>query len=241
MYKKRIKVLPVSNGMKLAIVIPAYNEEKTIGVVVKTIPKKIVGISKQIIFVIDDGSTDKTAIMAKRAGAQIVSHLLNQGVGAATITGLEAARAIDADIMLTLDGDGQHDPSEINEMVALIKKKKYDVVIGTRTHNRHHMPKHKAAGNFLMNWVTYVLYGLWLKDSQSGFKAFSKKAISKLELTSNGYEICSEIVGEIQRLKLKYTEMPIRTIYTEHSKKRGQYPLNAVNIILKLLIRAIIK
>jgi len=227
--------------MKLAIIIPAFNEEETIAGVIKAIPKKIAGISEKTIFVVDDGSSDKTAVVAKQAGAQVLSHLLNQGYGAATITGLETARLIGADIMLTLDGDGQHDPREINKMVALIAKKKYDVVIGTRTLDRHRMPKHKEVGNFLMNWITYVLYGLWFKDSQSGFKAFSKKAIRKLELTSNGYEICSEIISEIQRLKLKYTEMPVKTIYTEYSKKRGQYPLNAINIIIKLLIRSIIK
>jgi glycosyltransferase involved in cell wall biosynthesis len=227
--------------MKLVIVIPVFNEEETIAQVLKAIPKKIEGISTREIFVIDDGSTDQTAKKAEKAGAQVLSHLLNQGVGAATITGIEAARDVRADIMLTLDGDGQHDPHEINKMVALIAEKKYDVVIGTRTLDRYRMPKYKGIGNFFMNWITYVLYGLWLKDSQSGFKAFSKKAIRKMELVSNGYEICSEIVGEIQRLKLKYTEMPIKTIYTGYSKKRGQYPLNAINIVLKLITRSILK
>lgn len=226
--------------MKLAILIPAYNEESIISRVIKSIPKKIKGIKEQTIFLIDDGSSDQTPKLAKKAGAQVLSHLINQGVGTATITGLEAAKIIGADVTITLDGDGQHDPKEISKIVELILKKKYDVVIGSRITNRQQMPKYKLAGNFLMNWITFALYGLWVKDSQSGFKGFSKKALQKMRLSSGGYEICSEIIGEINRLKLRYFEMPIKTIYTKYSKKRGQYPLNAVNIVIKLITKAII-
>ncbi|AKM82192.1 TPA: glycosyltransferase family 2 protein [Candidatus Berkelbacteria bacterium] len=227
--------------MKLAILIPAFNEEPTITKVIKAIPKKIVGISEKEIFIIDDGSEDRTGIIARNAGAMVLTHLVNQGVGAATITGLEAAKLYDADIAITIDADGQHDPKEIEKIVNLIVKKKYDVVIGSRLLQRKEMPKFKAFGNFLMNWVTYAIYGLWVKDSQSGFKGFSKKAVRELNLTCRGYEICSEIIGEINRNNLKFVEMPIKTIYTEYSKKRGQYPLNAVNIVLKLIIKLILK
>lgn len=227
--------------MKLAILIPAFNEEQTIAKVIKTIPKKIAGIYEKKIFVIDDGSTDQTGLIVKKNGAEVLTHLINQGVGAATITGLEAAKIYGADIAVTLDGDGQHDPKEIEKIVTLILKKKYDVVIGSRLIDRQKMPAYKAFGNFLMNWMTYALYGLWVRDSQSGYKGFSKKAVKKLNLTCQGYEICSEIIGEIHRLNLKFIEMPIKTIYTTYSKKRGQYPLNAVNIVLKLIIRSILK
>lgn len=225
--------------MTLAILIPAYNEEKTITQVIKAIPKKIAGISKKAIFLIDDGSSDQTSKLARKAGAEVLTLPINQGVGTATITGIEAAKIIDADVALTLDGDGQHDPREISKIIKLILKKKYDVVIGSRIINRNLMPKYKLAGNFLMNWITFALYGLWVKDSQSGFKGFSKNALQKLQLSSQGYEICSEIIGEIQRLKLKYFEMPIKTIYTKYSKNKGQFSLNGVNIALKLIIKLI--
>jgi glycosyltransferase involved in cell wall biosynthesis len=227
--------------MKLLILIPAYNEETTIAKVIKAIPKKIAGVSEKKIFLIDDGSIDQTGAIAQKAGAKVLTHLINQGVGTATITGFEAAKIYGADVVVTLDGDGQHDPKEISKIVNLILKKKYDVVIGSRLLDRSKMPVYKSFGNFLMNWMTYALYGLWVRDSQSGFKGFSKKAVQKLNLTSHGYEICSEIIGEIHRLKLKFTEMPIKTIYTTYSKKRGQYPLNAVNIVLKLIIKSIVK
>lgn len=225
--------------MRLAIIIPAYNEEKTIARVIKGIPEKITGISEINTFVINDGSNDKTEEIAQKAGATVLSHLINQGVGAATVTGLEAAKKIDADIAITLDADGQHDPKEIAKMVELILKKKYDVVIGTRLINRKNMPLLKSFGNFFMNWITFALYGDWFRDSQSGFKGFSRKALEKLELSSQGYEICSEIIGEIQKNKLKYKEIAIKTIYTDYSKKRGQLALNGVNIILKLIIKKI--
>lgn len=227
--------------MRLAIIIPAYNEEKTIAQVIKRIPKKIKGVSVIDIIVIDDGSKDTTAIVAQKAGATVLSHLINQGVGAATITGISAAKKIDTDMVVTLDADGQHEPKEISKIVELISKKKYDVVIGTRIMSRKKMPVLKIIGNYIMNWLTYVLYEIWVKDSQSGFKGFSKNAMQKMKLSSSGYEICSEIVGEIKRLKLKYFEMPIKTIYTTYSKKRGQFSLNGVNIIIKLITRSIIK
>ena len=225
--------------MTLAILIPARNEEKHITQVIKNIPKKITGISKKTIFLIDDGSSDKTAELAKKAGAKVLTMMINQGVGTATVTGIEAAKIIDADIALTLDGDGQHDPKEINKIVSLIIRDKYDVVLGARLLDRKQMPLHKIIGNSIMNWVTYVLVGLWVKDSQSGFKGFSKKAFQQFKLTSSGYEICSEIIGEIKRLKLKYTELPVKTIYSDHSRKKGQFSLNAVNIIIKLIVKSL--
>jgi hypothetical protein len=118
---------------------------------------------------------------------------------------------------------------------------KYDVVIGSRMINRNEMPFIKKIGNIIMSRLTLLLYGILINDSQSGFKGFSKNAIKNMNLTSHGYEICSEIVGEIKRLNFKYTEMPIKTIYTSYSKKRGQFSLNGVNIIIKLITKAIIK
>ena len=227
--------------MRLAIIIPAYNEEKTIAQVIKGIPEKIKGVSVIDIIVVDDGSKDETVKVAKKTGATVLSHLINQGVGAATITGMEAAKKIDADIVITLDADGQHDATEITKIVELILKKKYDVVLGTRMMSKDKMPLIKIIGNNIMNWLTYVLYEIWVKDSQSGFKGFSKKAIEKMNLSSSGYEICSEIIGEIKRVNLKYVEMPIKTIYTDYSKKRGQLSLNGINIIIRLITRSIIK
>ena len=143
--------------MTLAIIIPAFNEEKSIGKVIKSIPKKIEGISNKTVFVIDDGSSDNTGGVAKKSGATVLTHILNQGVGAATITGLEAAKIINSDIILTLDADGQHDSKEINNIVKLILSKKYDVVIGSRLLNRKKMPLVKNIGNFIMNWFTFAL------------------------------------------------------------------------------------
>lgn len=225
--------------MKLAIIIPALNEASVIKKVIQGIPPKITGIKEIVIFVIDDGSNDMTGEIAQKAGAEVLTHIINQGTGAATITGLTAAKDIDTDVALTLDGDGQHDPKEISQMIQLILKQKYDVVLGTRVMDRKKMPLLKIVGNNIMNWLTYVLYEIWVKDSQSGFKAFSKNALKKMKLTSSGYEICSEIVGEIKRNNLKYFEMPIKTIYTDYSQKRGQFSLNGVNIIIRLIVRAI--
>lgn len=227
--------------MKLAIVIPAYNEEKIITTVIKKIPKKIPGISKIDIIVVDDGSKDKTAILAKKSGAKVFSHLVNQGVGAATITGFEAAKKIKADIVITLDADGQHDSKEITRLIKPILEKKADIVLGSRNFQVKKMPLIKIIGNLVMSWLTFVLYNLWIRDSQSGFKAISKGALEQIKLISSGYEICSELVGEIKRLNLRYIEVPVKTIYTPYSKKRGQIALNGINILTRLITKAIIK
>ena len=226
--------------MKLAIIIPAYNEEQSIGSVIKSIPKKLKGVTKIKILVINDGSLDKTAQVAQTAGAIVLSHLINQGAGAATITGFQAAKLLKYDIALTLDADGQHDPSEIEKIIEPIIKKSYDVVFGARLIGRNkNMPPHRLFGQFSMNLLTFWFYRILVLDSQSGFRAFSVKALNKINLTSSGYEIASEIIGEIKKNKLKYVEIPIKTIYTQYSRRKGQYWLNAVNIILKLIVKAI--
>lgn len=226
--------------MNLVIIIPAFNEEKTIARVVRAIPRKIKGIRQIIILVIDDGSDDSTEVFAHKSGAQVIRHNINQGVGAATITGLEAAKILGADVVVTMDSDGQHDASEIPKLVTPVIQKKCDVTIGTRTFSRKTMPFLKIFGNLVMNWLTFAIYNLWINDSQSGYKAISANALSKMRLVSSGYEVCSEIIGEIKRLKLRYQEIPVKTIYTPYSKKRGQFALNGINIIIKLIVRAII-
>lgn len=226
--------------MKLVIIIPAYNEEGSIGAVIKSIPKKLKGITKIKILVVNDGSCDKTAQVAREAGARVLSHPINQGVGAATITGFQAAKLLKVDIALTLDADGQHDPGEIEKIIKPIIKKGYDVASGARLIGRNkNMPAFRLFGQFSMNLMTFWLYRIMVLDSQSGFRAFSIEALNKMNLTSSGYEICSEIIGEIKKNKLKYLEVPIKTIYTRYSKGKGQFWLNAVNIVVKLIVRAI--
>ena len=226
--------------MHLVVVIPAYNESQVIGQVLETLPSKLPKIRKITPLVVDDNSSDNTKEMAEKHGAVCVSHPLNLGAGGATITGFEAAKLLDADIVVTMDADGQHDSQDMAALIQPIINKKADVVLGSRLVSRKgNMPFYKVIGNNVMNVITFVFFGMWVSDSQSGYKAFSRSALDKIDLTTSGYEFCSEIIGEIKKNKLRYVEVPIASIYTDYSRSKGQLALNAVNIILGLLSRRI--
>jgi glycosyltransferase involved in cell wall biosynthesis len=221
--------------MKLAIVIPAYNEEGSIKKVLSEIPKKINGIKEIIPIVVDDGSTDDTCSLAKSKTKHVAHHVINLGVGAALTTGFEVAKKLKCDLAVTLDGDGQHNPNDIHRLIEPIISQKADVVIGTRMLNAKGMPFVKILGNWMMNIMTALIMHAWSTDTQSGMRALSRKALRKMRFDSLGYEISSEIIGETKRAKLKLVEVPIETIYTEYSKANGQSILNAVNIFTRLI------
>jgi glycosyltransferase involved in cell wall biosynthesis len=220
----------------VVVAIPAYNEAAVIGAVVRSIPGRI-GAMEVRTLVVDDGSTDDTAAVARASGAEVVRHIVNLGVGAATRTGLRAAKAMGADVVVTLDGDGQHDPEEIPALVQCLVDNNYDVVIGSRILQPKGMPPSRFAANLLLNAITFVVYGKVVSDSQSGFKAFSRSALDIIELDAAGYEICSEIIGEIVRNRLNYKSLPIKAVYTPYSRAKGQHFLNGLNLILQLLSR----
>jgi len=221
--------------MKLVIVIPSYNEDAAIADVLKSLPKKIDGVDEIISLVVNDGSNDGTCDIAKQYANYVISHVVNLGVGAATITGFEAAKKLRADIIITIDADGQHNPKDIQKLIAPILGKRADVCIGTRMLNPESMPSLKIFGNWLMNFITFLVFQKWSTDSQSGMKVFNRKAIKKMRFHSMGYEICSEIIGEITRNKLRLIEVPIETRYSAYSKVKGQNWLNGINILTRIL------
>jgi len=221
----------------VAIVLPAYNEASAVGSVLANIPSRL-GAMSVVTIVVDDGSTDATAQVARQQGALVVRHLTNLGAGAATITGLRAAQEIEADIIVTMDSDGQHDPAEIEVLVQKLVEGKFDIVIGSRLLEPG-MPATRFVANLLLNAITYIVYRKIISDSQSGFKVFSRYALSTIDLTSSGYEVCSEIIGEIYRKNLRYKSVPIKAVYTSYSKRKGQHFLNGINLILGLLMRLV--
>ena len=222
--------------MKLAIVIPAYNEENAIKDVLLSLPTDIKGVKEIISIVVDDGSTDKTHKIAQKHACHAVRHVVNLGVGAATTTGLEVAKKLKSDIVVTIDADGQHNPADIERIIQPILDHRSDVIIGTRMKNSQGMPILKIFGNNFMNFLTFLVFQKWSSDSQSGMKAFNSKALRKIQLNSVGYEICSEMIGEIKRNKLKLAEIPIEVIYTEYSKMKGQNWINGINVLTKMLV-----
>lgn len=220
----------------LAVVLPAHNEASAIGQVLREIPKTIDQYAV-VPIVVDDGSRDATSEIARRHGAVVVRHNTNLGVGAATRTGFDVARRMDVRYVATLDADGQHDAADLARLFTHLVDGQHDVVIGSRMLDPWGMPVTRFGANLLLNALTYVVYGKIVSDSQSGYKLLTREAVDRLELHSIGYEICSEIIGEIYRKNLSYKSVPVRAIYTKYSKAKGQHFLNGVNLVLGLFMR----
>ena len=228
----------MSHPPTIVVVMPAHNEASIIATVLANVPAQIDSYTV-IPIVIDDGSDDATAAVARGSGAVVVRHMTNLGVGAATVTGFRAALQLNADIIVSMDADGQHDAGEISTLVRCLIEGPFDVVIGSRLLTAHGMPPSRLAANLLLNALTFVVYGKIVSDSQSGFKALSRQAVATMDLNCAGYEICSEIIGEIYRNNFRYKSIPVRVVYTPYSRSKGQHFLNGVNLILGLFMRLV--
>lgn len=221
--------------MKLVIVIPAYNEERVIGRVLDSLPKRLVGISKIVAVVVNDGSSDRTEREVKKRSVKLINHIINRGLGAALGTGLEYAKGANADVVVTFDADGQHDPKDIAKVIQPILSKKADFVIGSRTKDKG-MPPLRKIVNWGGNIVTYLMFGILTSDSQSGLRALSKKAVTKMKIQMNRMEVASEFIKEAAQNRLRIREVPIKAIYTDYSRVKGQQISNSFNIFIKLIL-----
>jgi len=228
-----------STKIHLSIIIPVFNEEKVIKGVIESLPKKIDGVGKITILAINDGSTDNSAQQIKLTRARLVNLPINLGYGGASIAGLEAVKKLKSDITVTFDGDGQHSPKDIQKIIDPIIAGKADIVIGTRFRSSENIPVLKRAGIKIMNILTFFITGSYVSDSQCGLKAFSAKALNKMNLELSGMEFASEIILEAKRKRLKISEVPVRIVYTNYSMKKGQSIFNGINITLKLIYKKI--
>ena len=222
--------------MKIFVIVPAFNEEVMVAKVINKIPRRLVGFGKVTTVVVDDGSSDLTSFEASRAGAIVIRHSINCGLGGALGTGFAYAKKNNADVVITLDADGQHDPSDVLPMIRQINKKNVDVVIGSRMIAKKKMPLDRRIINYLGNIATYILFGVWTTDSQSGMRAFTKRALDKIEIKTNRMEVSTEFFKEIKRNNLSFTEVPIKPVYTNYSRKKGQKNFNAVDVFYKIFL-----
>ena len=204
-----------SRDTVLAIV-PAYCEGRFVGQVVRQILHYV-----QAVLVVDDGSSDNTASEAEAAGAKVIRHSANQGKGAALKTGLAYAVSIEAPFFLFLDGDGQHDPSEIPAFIDAINRTNADLVVGNRMRNLQSMPIIRRWTNQFMSWQIGRICNIQIPDSQCGFRLARKELLPVLLAPSNRFEFESESIILAARQGFRLGFVPIRTIYTDqHSKIR---------------------
>lgn len=219
--------------IKTLIALPAYNEGKVIGRVLDEIKKEGFGQ----ILVVDDGSFDNTAQIAKEKKVYVVSHFKNCGLGAAIRTALKFARQFNYDILVTFDADGQHDAKDLKNIIHWLNKKRAEIAIGVRNYAGTNVSRLRRFIIFLSNIYTWILVGVYSHDSQSGFRAFSKRAINAIDLKTERMEVSSEIFFEIAKKKLRFVEVPVSVKYTAYSLKKGQRNMNMFNVGFKLLLK----
>ena len=222
---------------RVCVIIPAYNEEAVIESVIKKAKKVFSKVEKDYlidIVLVNDGSKDDTLEQAKKGGAIVIDHILNSGAGGATLTGLAYARQNNYDIAATMDADGQHDPEDVLAGIKKISTSNTDLLIGSRLINSDGMSKTKILGNKGLSFITYVLFGTNVTDSQSGLRIYSQKAIDNLDWKSTGYEFCSEMIWRAKQSGMNIAEYPIKAIYTDYSRAKGQNNWNAINIVKRL-------
>jgi len=181
------------------------------------------------VVVCDDGSTDDTAVLAKKAGAVVISHEKNLGYGATISTLFDYCRKNNTEIMVTLDGDGQHNPDQIPDLINVILKHKVDVVIGSRSlRDDKDLPSYRRTGIKIITSTINSATNLKVTDSQSGFRAYSKLAIDLIHPTESGMGVSTEILVKISNNGLSIAEVPITVSYTgdtstEHPVTHGSH------------------
>jgi len=195
---------------QILVVIPCYNEEVSIGSVVL----RSLTYAGHVV-VIDDGSHDKTADIARRAGAMVIRHDANLGKGAGIRTAFEYAKSVDAEILVLIDGDGQHNPDEIPPLVEPILKGEADMVNGSRflVKNGHKVPAYRRVGQDVLTLVTNAGSGQKITDSQNGFRAFSKNTFGCFSFKENGMGIESEMLLDAASANLRIKEVQIDVRY----------------------------
>lgn len=220
----------IEKQKKIVAVIPAFNEaKKTLGVL------SIASEQVDNIIFVDDGSTDNTFEEAKKFGNNVIAlrHRLNFGKGSALKTGCEAAIKIGADIIVLMDSDGQHKPIDIPRFVDKINSQDSDIVFGSRKIGKD-MPIVMMIGNKMLSIFTSFLFGIYISDTQSGFRAFKSEAYPKIKWNSNRYAVETEIIVNVAKNNLKFSEIEIETIYSDDYK--GTTVIDGIRIFINMLI-----
>lgn len=196
--------------MKLVVQIPCFNEEKTLPLVLSEIPKKIEGIDKIEIQIIDDGSTDKTVEVAKKFGVdRIISHKINRGLGISFSDGVEAALKAGADILVNTDGDNQYPGKYISDLVKPIISEEADIVIADRqTKTVKHFSSNKKKLQSLGSSMVRYLSGTGVPDAVSGFRAYSRKSLMELNVLTK-FSYCIDTIVQAGKKGLKVVSIPI--------------------------------
>lgn len=219
--------------MKVLVGLPAYDEAKNIASIILSIQK--LGYD---VFVCDDFSNDMTSEISKKLGAIVFRHNSNQGYGGAIQTIFSKARELDVDVLVTIDADGQHDPSDIPKIIEPLIHSSADLVIGSRfLDNETKMPKYRKVGIEALTKLANSVNDLDVTDSQSGFRAYGKNAIKEITPTEDSMGVSSEILIKAANKKLKISEIPIVVSYDGDTSTHNpaSHGLSVVGTTIKLI------
>lgn len=200
--------------MRACVVIPTYNEAKAVGGLVREVCSQNLGV-----IVIDDGSEDDTSRVAGENGACVLRNQNNEGKGASLIKGFNYVLAGDFDAVITMDGDGQHEPSDIPYFIRLAEYSDSGIFIGNRMLKVSNMPLVRFLTNKFMSWLISSVSGQKIPDTQCGFRLIKKDVLRKLNLRTTKYETESELLIQASRLGFKIESVPIKTIYNREKSR----------------------
>jgi len=203
---------------KIIVAIPCYNEEKFIGDLVKR-----ASLHADMVLVVDDGSTDNTAAVAQAAGAVIKKHGRQKGAGAATKSSFQAAIEYDCDILVTMDGDAQHNPDEIPLVIEPILLGKASLVIGSRFLQQAEIRKSRKFGIQVITWLYNFGHSGKITDSQCCFRAHSRNLVENIKITDSGFGYSIEVLVQARKRGFDITEVPVSCIY--HSEGSTMNPI----------------
>ena len=221
--------------MSTLVCIPAFNEEGAIG---KLVRKTLSYVDSVV--VCDDGSSDNTAKEAENSGAHVIVHDENRGKGSALKSLFKHARHSSADIIITIDGDGQFMPEEIKKLTKPIIEKTSDIVVGYRFDNDTEMPSYRKIGNKILDHATNIATSIPIRDTQSGFRAYSKNAIELIEFSNDGFTADSEILIDASKHGLRISEEKITVIYDTGRRTSTKNPILHGSSVLGSLIEMIL-
>lgn len=216
--------------MKTSVVIPVFNENDSVHHIIAEARKYV-----DLVIVVDDGSSEKKQLHldASEAGIVLLRHKINLGKGAALKTGCEAAIRLKADTIVVMDSDGQHKPEDLKRFINQFSNKEVEIVFGSRKIGKD-MPLAMMLGNKFLSLAVSFLFGIYISDTQCGYRAFRASVYPKIKWTSPRYAVETEMITNIAKNKIKYSEIEIATIYADNYK--GTTFLDGIKIFINMLI-----
>ena len=233
----RVKRSPNISGDDVWVIVPAFNEARVIGGVLRD----LTSIGAQVV-VVDDGSTDGTSDAALQAGVTVIRHPINLGQGAALQTGLSFALQAGAGFIVTYDADGQHRVEDIQKLLDPLRSTDADFALGSRfLVGRAEMPFTRRLLLHAALWLTRLTTGLRLTDTHNGLRAMTRRGAEAIKLRQNRMAHASEILDQIAASRFAYVEVPVTIDYTSYSLAKGQKLSAAVDVLLDLFGRALVR